>query len=37
VFAFQAHPFAAIDFVKPGAHLCALGCALHDMEKSTSS
>ena len=37
LFAVQAGPFATIDFVKPGLHLGALGCVVHDAEKSTSS
>jgi len=30
-------PGAKFDFVKPGAHLCALGCVIHDVERQTSS
>jgi len=37
VFAAQAGPFAMFDFVKPGAHLGALGCAVYDAEKSITS
>jgi len=37
IIAVQTGPFAAFDFVKAGGHLGALGCAIIDAEKSTSS
>jgi len=36
VFALQI-PGAKFDFVKPGTHLGALGCVVHDVEEPTSS
>jgi len=36
VFAFQPSG-AKFDFVKPGAHLGALGCVVHDVDNSATS